>query len=285
MQMSTEEWLSLKDVVQTLSESETRLLVIIGLVAHGIQMIRFPVWLEVENFRLSAHRGATVFAPENSIESLQEAVARGYGAVEIDIQMSADGQIFLMHDPTVDRTTNGTGIAKDMTMEKLKSFKLKTDNYPNLASKTMRIPTFAEALEVLTGQKIVINVDGSKWDWTDDVFITKVITLLKEYKLYDWCFFVLTNKTQRDYLTSKYPDACVTWMTDNTTQAEKALDEISAYKRAFVSMPLSIASNDLIAECRKKTNYIHVYNVESQTEMNRLKLNGVSLVETNTLLP
>ncbi|MBX9037435.1 glycerophosphodiester phosphodiesterase family protein [Enterococcus raffinosus] len=253
--------------------------------AHGIQMIRFPVWLEVENFRLSAHRGATVFAPENSIESLQEAVARGYGAVEIDIQMSADGQIFLMHDPTVDRTTNGTGIAKDMTMEKLKSFKLKTDNYPNLASKTMRIPTFAEALEVLTGQKIVINVDGSKWDWTDDVFITKVITLLKEYKLYDWCFFVLTNKTQRDYLTSKYPDACVTWMTDNTTQAEKALDEISAYKKAFVSMPLSIASNDFIAKCRRKTNFIHVYNVESQTDMSRLKSNGVSLIETNSLLP
>lgn len=248
-------------------------------------MIRFPVWLEVDEFRLSAHRGATVFAPENSLEALQEAVVHGYGAVEIDIQMSTDNQIFLMHDPTIDRTTSGTGIAKNMTMMQLKSFKLKTDNYPNLASKTLRIPTFAEALEVLSGKKVVINVDGSKWDWTDDAFINKVIALLKEYKLYDWCFFVLTNKAQRDYLISKYPDACVTWMTDNITQAEKALDEISAYKKAFVSMPLSIASNDFISKCRKKTNYIHVYNVESQTEMNRLKLNGVRLIETNTLLP
>lgn len=243
------------------------------------------MWLEVDEFRLSAHRGATVFAPENSIEALQEAVARGYGAVEIDIQMSSDGQIFLMHDPTVDRTTSGTGVAKDKTMSQLKSLKLKTNSYPNLAESTLRIPTFAEALEVLSGQQMVINIDGSKWNWTDDVFITKVIELLKQFKLFDWCFFVLTNKYQRDHLISRYPDACVSWMTDNTAQAEKAIDEIAAYKKAFLSMPLSIASNEFLAKCRKRTNYIHVYNVESQAEMNRLKSNGVSLVETNTLLP
>lgn len=251
----------------------------------GTQMIRFPVWLEVDGFRLSAHRGATVFAPENSVEALNEAVAHGYGAVEIDIQMSSDGEIFLMHDPNIDRTTDGSGVAKNLTMSQLKSYKLITDDYPLLKDEVLRIPTLAEALSILKDKEIVINIDGSKWNWTDDIFINKVIVLLKEYELYEWCFFVLTNKTQRDHLTSKYPDACVTWMTDNTTQAEKALDEISAYKRAFVSMPLSIATNDFIEKCRKKTNYIHVYNVESKTEMNRLKSNGVSLTETNTLLP
>lgn len=248
-------------------------------------MTPFPVWLEVDEFRLSAHRGATVFAPENSIEALKETVEQGYGAVEIDIQMSSDGEIFLMHDPTIDRTTDGTGTAKNLTMNQLKTYKLKTDDYPLLKDEILRIPTFAEALSVLENKEIVINIDGSKWDWTDDTFIRKVMALLKEYDLYEWCFFVLTNKTQRDYLIRQYPDACVTWMTDNVIQAEKALEEVSGYKKAFVSMPLSIASTDFIEKCRKKTNYIHVYNVESRSEMNRLKTSGINLVETNTLLP
>ena len=55
------------------------------------------------------HRGNRAHAPENTLESLQEAVALGVDAVEFDVQVSSDGVLLLMHDVTIDRTTSGAG--------------------------------------------------------------------------------------------------------------------------------------------------------------------------------
>ncbi len=56
-----------------------------------------------------AHRGASTYAPENTLASFQLALSQGADAVELDAQLSADGQVVVIHDPTVDRTTNGHG--------------------------------------------------------------------------------------------------------------------------------------------------------------------------------
>src|ERR1041384_8836764 len=66
-----------------------------------------------------AHRGASARAPENTIASFELAVAQGAEAIELDVKLSADGHVIVHHDPTVDRTTNGKGKVKDLTLAEL----------------------------------------------------------------------------------------------------------------------------------------------------------------------
>jgi glycerophosphoryl diester phosphodiesterase len=68
------------------------------------------------------HRGAMGYAPENTIGSFEDAVRRGADLIEMDAQLTADNDVVVMHDTSVDRTTDGEGFVRDLTLKKLKTF-------------------------------------------------------------------------------------------------------------------------------------------------------------------
>ena len=68
------------------------------------------------------HRGAMGYAPENTLASFEEAVRRGADLIELDVQLSSDGEVVVMHDASVDRTTNGEGLVRDLPWKRIKSF-------------------------------------------------------------------------------------------------------------------------------------------------------------------
>lgn len=67
-----------------------------------------------------AHRGASFFEPENTIRAIEKAIKMGADFVEVDVRMSKDNKPVIMHDPDVNRTTNGKGFVKDYTLQELK---------------------------------------------------------------------------------------------------------------------------------------------------------------------
>ena len=71
----------------------------------------YPLWI--------AHRGAGALAPENTLAAFRVGAQHGYRAFECDVKLSADGLLFLLHDATLERTTNGTGTAGDKPWSKL----------------------------------------------------------------------------------------------------------------------------------------------------------------------
>jgi glycerophosphoryl diester phosphodiesterase len=104
----------------------------------------------------SAHRGEHTHHPENSIPAIQGAIDAGVDYVEIDVRTTSDGQLVLMHDPSVNRMTNGKGLIKDMTLAEIKKLDLGArfpGQFPGL-----QVPTFDEVLEFCKG-KIGIYVD------------------------------------------------------------------------------------------------------------------------------
>lgn len=115
-----------------------------------------------------AHRGCWKEAPENSLTAIKACIDLGAEMVELDVARTKDGILVLMHDKTVDRTTNGTGVLTDLTFEELKSLRLRQGaGGPSAKLTTQTVPTFAQALEAVEG-KILINVDA-KADVYDDV--------------------------------------------------------------------------------------------------------------------
>ena len=74
----------------------------------------------MKNILVWAHRGASGIMPENTLPAFAKAVELGADGVELDIQMSADGEIVVIHDEMVDRTSDGKGWVKDFTLEQLR---------------------------------------------------------------------------------------------------------------------------------------------------------------------
>ncbi|MEK4081528.1 glycerophosphodiester phosphodiesterase [Solibacillus sp. FSL K6-1126] len=97
-----------------------------------------------------AHRGATAYSPENTIAAFDLAVDMKADYIEIDVQRSKDGELVLIHDTTVDRTTDGTGKVGDLTFEQLRSLDAGSWKGEQFAGEP--IPTFEEILDHYHGK-------------------------------------------------------------------------------------------------------------------------------------
>lgn len=127
-----------------------------------------------------AHRGEHYDVPENSLKSIETAISNNLNMVEIDIRPTKDGELVLMHDPTIDRTTNGSGKVSDYLLSELKQFNLYK---PNGTLSTEKIPTLKEVL-ALTRGKVYIDLDidnRSKFN--------KVYPLVRQYGMVSQVLF------------------------------------------------------------------------------------------------
>ena len=86
------------------------------------------------------HRGARAYEPENTVSSYKKALELGVDAVELDVRRTKDGEIIVIHDAEVDRTTNGKGLVSQLTLKEIKQFNTEKDQ---------KIPTLEEALDFL----------------------------------------------------------------------------------------------------------------------------------------
>ena len=102
-----------------------------------------------------AHRGDWRNFPENSLEAMNSAIEMGVDIVEIDIHRTADGELVVCHDRTINRTTNGKGKIKELTLDSLRNCRLRAGHN---AVTRYKMPTLAEALDLCKGRAL-INID------------------------------------------------------------------------------------------------------------------------------
>lgn len=118
-----------------------------------------------------SHRGDWRNAPENSLQAFKNCIEMGVDMIEIDLKKTKDNQLVLMHDQTIDRTTDGKGLPSSYTLEALRKFHLKN----GLGRVTFhQIPTLEEVL-TLTKGKILINIDKG-YDYFKEVYALLVKT-------------------------------------------------------------------------------------------------------------
>lgn len=108
------------------------------------------------NTKVWAHRGASGYAPENTIEAFKMAIEQGADGVELDVQMSRDGHLVVIHDETVDRTSGSSGYVKDLTFAELRAL---TVNRTHPEYEHAQIPTLREVYECLKPYGVTINVE------------------------------------------------------------------------------------------------------------------------------
>lgn len=101
------------------------------------------------------HRGAKGYASENSLFSFEKAIEMGVDGIELDVHLSLDGQIIVIHDDTIDRTTNGKGFVNTLSLQELKTFRI---NEKQASELEQQIPTLNEVFD-LVNQTCFINIE------------------------------------------------------------------------------------------------------------------------------
>jgi glycerophosphoryl diester phosphodiesterase len=107
--------------------------------------------------RLFAHRGGGIHAPENTLAAMRIGAQHGYRAVEFDVKLTKDHVPYLLHDDTFERTTNGSGLAKDSNLNYV--LKLDAGSWHSAAFTNERVPLFDRVTEYLLREEMLANVE------------------------------------------------------------------------------------------------------------------------------
>jgi len=136
--------------------------------------------------RVIAHRGASGQAPENTLAAFQKAIELGANYVELDVHLSKDGEVIVIHDATLDRTTNGIGKVNEKSLaelQQLNASKLFAEKYPD-----ERIPLLDEALKLTKSKAILLieikaDAEGKPYPGIEE----KVLSIIKAHQAEVWC--------------------------------------------------------------------------------------------------
>jgi len=137
-----------------------------------------------------AHRGASAAAPANTMAAFEKALALGADGIELDVQLSADGVPVVIHDFTVDHTTDGSGKVARMTLAQLEQ--LDAGSYFDPAFAGERIPTLEKVLEVM-GNRLLLNIELKGFSLFDKGLERAVIGLIEQHDLHSRVFLSSFN--------------------------------------------------------------------------------------------
>lgn len=173
------------------------------------------MWPSLSRPLVIAHRGDRAFAPENTLAAFKQAADKGADAIEFDVKLTADGQVIVLHDQTLDRTTSGHGNLKDFPLAVLRELdanKQFPDQFP-----AEKIPTLAEVFEGV-GQRVYMNVELTNYATSNDALVLKVVELVRRHGMEDrvlFSSFLAKNLRKAASLLPKVPCGLLTlsgWM-------------------------------------------------------------------------
>lgn len=235
----------------------------------------------IENYQptIFAHRGASLHAPENTLAAFKLAVEQGADAIELDAKLSADGQVVVMHDDSVDRTTNGTGRIKSLTLSELQQLDAGSKFNPSFHKET--IPSLAEVFEAV-GRKILINVELTNYSSPIDDLPEKVASLVKDFQLEKSVLlssFNMIALIRARKLLSATPMGLLTF----PSLGRMTLDSNLIRFDSLLSLhpDVSDSTSELIHAVHRVGSRLNVYTVNQAEDMRRLFSQGVDGIFTD----
>ena len=224
-----------------------------------------------------AHRGASGYAPENTLAAFQKAVDLDADGVELDIQLSKDDQIVVIHDETIDRTSDGKGWVKDYTLEELRAFNY---NRTKPEYKHADIPTMREVFELLKPTGLFINIEIKTGVVFYEKIEEKILALTKEMGMEDRVCYSSFNHYTVTRIHELKPDAEVGFL-----YADGPIDMPSYGVKHGVNALhpalYNLQYDGFVKECKEKGLKLNVWTVNERPYMEMCCQYGVDAIITN----
>lgn len=224
-----------------------------------------------------AHRGASGYAPENTLAAFQKAVDLDADGVELDIQLTKDDQIVVIHDETIDRTSDGKGWVKDYTLEELRAFNY---NRTKPEYKHADIPTMREVFELLKPTGLFINIEIKTGVVFYEKIEEKILALTKEMGIEDRVCYSSFNHYTVTRIHELKPDAEVGFL-----YADGPIDMPSYGVKHGVNALhpalYNLQYDGFVKECKEKGLKLNVWTVNERPYMEMCCQYGVDAIITN----
>jgi len=212
---------------------------------------------------IMGHRGAAALEPENTLLSIERAIEIGVDAVEIDVHLSKDKEIVVIHDSTVDRTTDGTGPVSAFTVDELK----KLD-----AGKGQRIPTLQEVIEFI-GNKVKLVIELK-----EEGTVKSVLELIKRNNIEDTVYVISfwhrLVKTVKEIDSHIKTGVLLVGCPVDTCIATQAFADALVMNYSFIDMKF-------VQTAHKENLKVFVWNIDTQNLLKSYADMGVDGIGTN----
>lgn len=226
-----------------------------------------------------AHRGDKLHAPENTLPAFEQAIQKGADGIELDVKLTADGHVVVIHDSKVERTTDGSGHVASLTLEALR--KLDAGKWFNEKFSGAKVPLLEEVFETV-GRDKIINIELKNYSSPFNDLVQKVCELIRRH-----------NNREQIILSSFYAS--------NLKVAAQAFPEVS---RALLAMPgpaglwarsfgfmfgdyhalhphTSNTTREQVQRAHRIKRRIHVWTVNAPEEITRMRDWGVDGIITD----
>lgn len=230
-----------------------------------------------ERFTVLGHRGAMGDAPENTLPSFRKGVELMATMVELDIHLSKDGELVVIHDATVDRTTNGTGNVSDLTWPELARLDAGSWFAPEFVG--ARIPRLEEVLDAVADQ-VLINIEIKKGpDGPYPEIVDRMAALLEKLQCIDR---VVISSFEPSYLRnvrSRLPEVEIAILYSKPWP--DVMDEALRQGWNGLHVHRSLVTKEYVDEAHAKGLVLRAWNPNDPGEMRRLIEAGVDGIGTD----
>ena len=224
-----------------------------------------------------AHRGASAYAPENTLEAFLLAAEQGADGVELDVQLTKDGEMVVVHDEEIDRVSDGSGFVKDYTLAELKILNF---NKTHPEYQDVKIPTLREVYEALKPTGMTINVElKTGIFWYKDLE-KKVLELTKEMEMEDRVIYSSFNHYSIQQMKKIVPEAETAYLYSDVilNVAEYAKNtKVNGLHPAVYHVKMA----DFLKEYLGSNLNVRVWTVNEKADMKWLIDAGVTAIITN----
>jgi glycerophosphoryl diester phosphodiesterase len=215
-----------------------------------------------------AHRGASAYAPENTLAAFELAARQGAEAIELDAKICGSGEVVVIHDQTVKRTTGTDGHVGRMALAALKE--LDAGAFFGEAFVGEKIPTLAEVFEAV-GRRLYINVELTNYASPTDTLPEKVAVLVKQHGLEERVMFSSFNPLALIRINHRLPAAplgLLAFPGGSGAWARSRLGELIPHQALHPEK--NDVSAELVERVHRGGRRVHVYTVNDEEVMRKL---------------
>lgn len=231
----------------------------------------------MKKIEIWAHRGASGYAPENTMEAFKLAIEMGADGIELDVQLTKDGKVVVIHDETLQRVSNGYGYVKDYTLEELKNLNF-NKTYPEYEN--VSIPTLREVLQLLKDTDLKLNIELKTGVFFYQDIEQKVLELVDKYGMQDRVWYSSFNHYSVKKVKELQPDAKVGLLySDGIYEPVEYAVRFGA--DAIHPCVVNLQYPNIMENCKNSNMRIHTWTVNTYHDMEQCVRMGVDALITN----
>lgn len=223
------------------------------------------------DIKITAHRGSSKYAPENTLAAIDVAIKNGSDFAEVDIQETKDGEIVILHDKNLSRTTGLDKNIWEVTLDEIKE--LDAGIWFNEKFKGSRIPTLEELIDYSKG-KIKLNIE-IKTNGHEKTLIPKLINLIKEKDVLDSCVVTSRDYNALQELEAIEPKIKTGYILYVTVKNLRNLNV------DFYSVEETYVTKEFIKLAHKIGREVHVWTINEENDMEKFINLGVDNIITD----